>query len=216
MKKLNINWKYAFGEILLLFVGITLAITFNNWNSNSQIDQNKAIAITKINNELTANLVELQIAHQKNGQLGAAIDAFQGLFYGNSSQIYAATKQMDSLQEIYPDFFRITSQSPVNDSIVLYQGESHILLELPELSDIAWETARNMVITNSFNYECLYELESIYNLQERAVAEIDKTAQFMLESNLPKLIGQLRISGQINQQLLADYQAYVERPFACN
>jgi hypothetical protein len=32
MKK--INWKYAFGEILLIFIGITLAITFQNWNEN--------------------------------------------------------------------------------------------------------------------------------------------------------------------------------------
>lgn len=204
------------GEILLLFVGITLAIGFNNWNTNSQTNQNKAVAISKINDELAANLVELQIAHQKNGQLGAAIDAFQGLYFENSSQIHATTRQMDSLQKIYPDFFRINSQSRLNDSISLYQGESHILLELPELSDIAWETARNMVITNSFDYECLYKLEGIYNLQDRASAEIDKTAQFLLESNLPKLIGQLRISGQINEQLLEDYQAYIARPFSCN
>ncbi|WP_262910644.1 hypothetical protein [Psychroserpens luteolus] len=34
MKKLikGINWKYAFGELLLIFLGITIAIWFNNWN----------------------------------------------------------------------------------------------------------------------------------------------------------------------------------------
>lgn len=30
----SINWKYALGEIFLLFVGINLAIAFNNWNTN--------------------------------------------------------------------------------------------------------------------------------------------------------------------------------------
>lgn len=30
----SINWKYALGEIFLLFVGINLAIGFNNWNEN--------------------------------------------------------------------------------------------------------------------------------------------------------------------------------------
>lgn len=32
MKK--INWRYAVGEILLIFIGITLAIAFQNWNEN--------------------------------------------------------------------------------------------------------------------------------------------------------------------------------------
>ena len=30
--KHNINWKYAFGEVILIFIGITLAIAFDNWN----------------------------------------------------------------------------------------------------------------------------------------------------------------------------------------
>ena len=37
MKK--INWSYAFGEIALIFIGITLAIAFQNWNENRK--QNK-------------------------------------------------------------------------------------------------------------------------------------------------------------------------------
>ena len=32
--KHNINWKYALGEIILIFIGITLAIAFDNWNQN--------------------------------------------------------------------------------------------------------------------------------------------------------------------------------------
>ena len=30
--KHKINWQYAIGEVILIFVGITLAIAFNNWN----------------------------------------------------------------------------------------------------------------------------------------------------------------------------------------
>lgn len=34
MKK--INWKYAFGEVFLIFIGITLAIGFQNWNEQGK------------------------------------------------------------------------------------------------------------------------------------------------------------------------------------
>lgn len=34
------NWKYALGEISLIFIGITLAIWFNNWNQ-SRINEDK-------------------------------------------------------------------------------------------------------------------------------------------------------------------------------
>ena len=30
--KHKVNWRYAIGEIILIFIGITLAIAFNNWN----------------------------------------------------------------------------------------------------------------------------------------------------------------------------------------
>ena len=30
--KNKINWKYAIGEVILIFLGITLAIAFDNWN----------------------------------------------------------------------------------------------------------------------------------------------------------------------------------------
>ncbi len=33
-KLLRFDWKYALGEIALLFIGITLAIAFNNWNES--------------------------------------------------------------------------------------------------------------------------------------------------------------------------------------
>ena len=30
----SLNWKYALGEVVLIFIGITLAMWFNNWNEN--------------------------------------------------------------------------------------------------------------------------------------------------------------------------------------
>ena len=38
----DFNWKYVLGEIFLIFIGITLAIWFNNFNQN-RIDENKKV-----------------------------------------------------------------------------------------------------------------------------------------------------------------------------
>jgi len=43
----SLNLKYIFGEILLLFMGINLAIWFNNWNASKKINEGKKIAISK-------------------------------------------------------------------------------------------------------------------------------------------------------------------------
>jgi len=41
--KHKINWKYAIGEVILIFIGITLAISFNNWN-----EERKELNLSKV------------------------------------------------------------------------------------------------------------------------------------------------------------------------
>jgi len=48
----KVNLKYIFGELLLLFVGINLAIWFNDWNSSKKISEGKKVAIEKITEEI--------------------------------------------------------------------------------------------------------------------------------------------------------------------
>ncbi|NVK84250.1 MAG: hypothetical protein HWE21_08015 [Cytophagia bacterium] len=37
----KLNWKYALGELALIFVGITLAVAFQNWNEDRRLASNK-------------------------------------------------------------------------------------------------------------------------------------------------------------------------------
>lgn len=37
----KLNWKYALGELALIFVGITLAVAFQNWNEERKSTNNK-------------------------------------------------------------------------------------------------------------------------------------------------------------------------------
>lgn len=37
----KLNWKYALGELALIFIGITLAVAFQNWNEDRRLASNK-------------------------------------------------------------------------------------------------------------------------------------------------------------------------------
>ena len=55
------NWKYIIGEVSLIFIGISLAIWFNNWNENQKLKRVEVQILQEIKNGLQADLKDLQI-----------------------------------------------------------------------------------------------------------------------------------------------------------
>jgi hypothetical protein len=47
-----LNWKYALGEILLIFIGINLAIWFNNWNETRKLKEEEKRILQSILTDL--------------------------------------------------------------------------------------------------------------------------------------------------------------------
>ncbi|MFT5824479.1 MAG: hypothetical protein ACI8ZM_005747, partial [Crocinitomix sp.] len=165
--KLNrkVNLKYIFGELLLLFVGINLAIWFNDWNSSKKINESKRIAISKITEEIEDNKLELDIVLNNSHEVLNAFKDFKNLYDGNTSVVIASPKQFQLLRNTYPGFFIIKDSIALDDELYRYKGVTSIVLEITTLTEIAWKTTTTLNVMNEFNYECLYELESIYNLQ---------------------------------------------------
>ncbi len=161
----KINWKYIVGEILLLFVGINLAIWFNDWNSSTKAQQDKDFAIGTIKEEINSNLKELSTSLKQNENMVGAFEAFKGYWYQkNSSHLLATPQELQNLQKTYPKFFTVKDSTAMPDGHFHYRGQTYIFLELAELSEIAWTTAKNTQVTRRIDYPCLYELESMYNL----------------------------------------------------
>jgi hypothetical protein len=104
----------------------------------------------------------------------------------------------------------------VEDSLALgnglyeYKGGTFLELEIPELTQIAWETTRSLSITNEFNYECLYSLESMYNSQRRVQNEVNKATDALQRMDLKGLMAVLRFLEQLDEQLLEDYKEMIE------
>ncbi len=214
-KSSTVNWKYIVGEILLIFFGISLAIWFNNWNASNTINANKRIAIDKIKDEIQNNLEELHSAREVNLKIPKAIEAYEEIVSKSYGQAVSSISKMKNFQKNFPDFFIIKDSVRINDSLYRYLGSTKIKLELTALSQIAWETSRNMGITNEFGYECLYSLENMYNIQGLVQNEMNKVAEALQNQEIERL---KRILGTVNQldvQLEEDYNLMLKNIADC-
>jgi hypothetical protein len=187
--------------------GISLAIWFNNWNEDSKINTNKKIALDKIEDEIENNLEELRAAREVNNKVPKAIASYKELILKGNGHAVSEISQMQDFQKEYSGFFQIKDSVRINDSVYRYLGDSKVNIELTELSEIAWETSRNMGIANEFGYECLYELENMYNIQRLVQNEINKAAEALQNQDIDRLIRILGFVSQLDEQLEMDYNS---------
>ena len=166
------NLTYILSELALLFIGINLAIWFNDWNTSKKIDEAKAIAVEKIIDEIESNQLEVKTVMENNNAVLNAYKEFKNLYSGNTSVVKADPLEMQRLIKKYPGYFTILDSTMIDEGSYLYEGRSRINLEVPTLKKIAWETTIAKNISAEFSYGCLYELESVYNLQQRVQIEI--------------------------------------------
>ncbi|MDO5971953.1 hypothetical protein Q4Q35_19300 [Flavivirga aquimarina] len=209
-RNFKLDWKYIVREVLLIFIGINLAIWFNNWNTNKKANQDKEVVVSKIKEEITNNSIELDKARLPNQKIEKAFKAYSMIYNKSSSEIIVTPKERIQLEKEYPNFFKVKDSIQFESQKYLYTGDTFIELEIPDITSIAWETIRTINIANEFDYNCLYELESMYNLQERVKKEIDKAADALQEGDLKKLFKILNVINQLDTQLKLNYDDVLE------
>ena len=204
-KKLKLDYKYIIREVLLIFIGINLAIWFNNWNANKKSNHDKEVVISKIKEEIKNNMLELDLARAPNQKIIKAFNAYSKIYNKNSSEIISTSEELAELQKEYPNFFRVKDSIKLDSREYQYKGDTFIELEIPDITSIAWETIRTINIANEFDYDCLYELESMYNLQARVQKEIDKAADVLQKGEIQNLFRVLKVIDQLDTQLKSNY-----------
>lgn len=211
----HLNWKYIFGELLLIFFGITLAIWFNNWNTSVKSTRDKTVVVEKIKEEIQNNIDELLKARVINQLTIDAYHNFKKIYHENSSTVITSPQQFKVLRDKYPTFFRLEDSTAIEPNLFEYRGATFINLELMELSAIAWKTTQSISIANEFDYECLYQLESTYNLQEIVQKEIDRAASALQNRDIEKLMNILDFVSQLDLQLEDSYKKTLGRIDNC-
>ena len=215
-KNKTLNLKYIIGEILLLFIGINLAIWFNNWNSSKKINEDKQIAISKIIEEIDNNRLEIDSVMINNRQILNAYRDYKNFYDGNTSLLKMSPKQFRLLKDKHLDFFRPKDSIAIENGLFRYYGTTYVNLEITTLTEIAWKTTTTLNVSSEFNYECLYELESMYNLQRRVQNEINKSANALQKRELEDLMHVLEFLEQLGSQLQESYNAMLENIDNCS
>lgn len=210
------NWKYIFREILLLFIGINLAIWFNNWNESKKINQTKTIAIKNIVEEIRSNQTELNKALGNYEMILNAYTEYKDLFKQTKSELIASPNRMKEFQERHPNFFIIKDSISVDNYNYKYLGKTKIDMELPLLTNIAWKTTISTNISSKLSFECMYQLENVYNLQAKVMEEVNKASNSLKKETIDELIRSLKFSTQLGIQLQKEYKETERKIKNCN
>ncbi|MEX0313137.1 MAG: hypothetical protein AB3N18_03095 [Allomuricauda sp.] len=210
----NLNWKYIVGEILLLFVGINLAIWFNDWNASKTVQQNKEVALAKIKGEISANLEELM----ENGTLNQRIPAFfreVDSLENEEGKLILTPKVLQDFAKRYSDYFVQIDSIEVGDGRYQYEGDTFLRLEISDLSSIAWDISKSTGIFHEFGYDCLYQLQGIYNTQELVEKEFEKATEALRDQSVDDLVRILDILEQLENQLERQYKDMIQNIDNC-
>lgn len=201
----QLNWAYIFGEILLLFVGISLAIWFNNWNSSRILKREKANAFNALVDEIQANLEELRYATKSNADMAKAFEAFNWYSEKWEGEVVATPDTFKRLMKDFPSFFSINDSIPDKNGKFRYRGGYQIAIELTELTEIAWKTTQDIGLAKTFEYDCLYKIETAYNLQRLYQKYINKAADALQKKDLKELVNTFSFVKQVEPALEEEY-----------
>lgn len=202
----RLDWKYVIGEIVLLFIGINLAIWFNNWNSSKRLNQNKAVAVESIQQEINSNREEIQEALERNREILNAFNELSSLYSGSTSNVVATVDEMQDLKNKYPGFFTVEDSLVQENNRFLYSGSTSMRLEIPTVSDVAWETTQAIGLAGEFDFECLLGLERTYDLQSLIEQQIGRATDALQENDVDRLLRAIDFSNQLSEQWLSLYE----------
>ncbi len=199
----------------MIFLGINLAIWFNDWNTSQKINDSKEIAVNRIEEEIRNNMEELVRAREINSRITGAVLAMRKMQSEAYNGTVAGIEEMSAFHADYPEFFQQTDSALVEPGLYRYEGDTKINLELAALSDIAWETTKDMGIASEFGFDCLYQLENMYNVQRLVQKEIDNSAEALQKNDIERLLRVLEFINQLDAQLERDYNRVLENLGIC-
>ncbi|MGW9684020.1 hypothetical protein [Flagellimonas sp. 2504JD1-5] len=210
----NFNWKYIVGEIVLLFVGINLAIWFNDWNTSKAVQQDKEVALVKIKGEIEANLEELvknRVLNQKIPAFFAEMDSLNG----DDGKLILNPFTMHNFRQRYPRYFSSVDSVWVGNGLYKYEVDAFVNLEITDLSSIAWEIAKSTGIFHEFGYDCLYDLQGLYYTQDLVKTELSKATDALRAGSMRTLVKELAILKQLEGQLEDQYRDMIKNIENC-
>jgi hypothetical protein len=74
----NLNWKYAIGEILLIFIGISLSLMFDEWRTSRADRKSEKEVLLLLNESVKNDIEDLKTKITSSDQLLNTLKYFLG------------------------------------------------------------------------------------------------------------------------------------------
>ncbi|WP_138432704.1 DUF6090 family protein [Winogradskyella algicola] len=74
--KMKNYFKYAFGEVLLVVIGILIALAINNWNENRKAKNNEIVLLSKLQEENSLNMASIEDHLELRKEMPDAVESF--------------------------------------------------------------------------------------------------------------------------------------------
>lgn len=199
MKK-RTDWKYLFREIILIFIGINLAIWFNNWNENRKLNRELTNSIELTQKELESNLATLS----KNKEIPEK-------FYNELNTYFSVSEKRTGIE--------IEQFNSENEMIrITSDGGLKINFKYPilNLKTTSWSIFKSRNSFHKLKYDCVDEIESCYQLIERFQDEFKISHMNLRNGEIEKFKNTLNYVIQINPQLQNVIQSILKDIKTCS
>lgn len=182
--------KYAFGEIILVVIGILIALQINNWQNQDKENQLERRYISNLINDLKNDSAALHSNFLKLKIQATSKDKLYQIFNGNSNE-------SDSLLVHFKrQWFPITPYSPVKSTFDEMISNSHLGLIKPD-------TLRESILKLYARYDAFAKLEDFQSLFfNNTMDELQKRVPNLLDPSTQDVLAiteDFYIMNKINQ-----------------
>jgi len=164
----KLNWKYALGELVLIFLGISLAITFQNWNEGRKMDNLKFVYYDRLLIDLESDNEQIDLLFQEAYGYMSIHNSVDSIMKINGSQDETQKLILESIMNL--GYFEFFAHTDTYDDLVasgnLKVLDEEIRSDLVSLSNLHVKFTRYEEGNNSLAFDMMNEIVKIQPFYE--------------------------------------------------
>ncbi len=162
--------------LVATMLGVFAGIYLNDYFNRHKQEKDLQGALIKVRSELEQNRRYLSRTHDTLDFLHAPLQYFFSKV-NVDGELIMAPQEMSKFTAKYPTVFIPTDSVRTAEGKYRYHGDMGV--QIPailsiQLSSVAWDACKDSDLGSIADFECLYNLETVYKLQSRVMDEFDK------------------------------------------
>ena len=185
--KLGKYLKYAFGEIILVMIGILLALQVNTWNNNRELKKEELKVMKSLHQEFSQNLERFDTVYNVQLKRKKAIEyVMSGELQNLPTDSLVTLLEMINMSWTFDPFQGIYNSVIGSGKIELISNES-LKTKLATIQDLIKDYQEEEHQTREFSKQLLYPFElktplKSYNFNENDIVESAKVKDNYLKA----------------------------------